>query len=183
MRQSERRDSFRIDDKIYLYILNDGIEERRAVDEKIGAHLETLRELNQLSNPLLAEIRKSHPDIAQYLTLIDKKINSLTRIVSMDQAGGDIEPNMWVNISASGISFNSYTAYCQERVLSLRMVLFPACATIGCKARVVYSRAEREGVRVALQFIDLDVSERELLIRYMIEKQSEQLHRRERGEA
>lgn len=175
MKQVERRDAFRIDDKIYLHIITDGIEEKRVVDEKLSTHLTTLRELNFQSNHLLAGIRKNHPDISQYLALLDKKINILTRIVSMEQVGSDIEPNILVNISSSGLSFNSDTAYSKGRVLSLHMVLFPAYVNISCRARVIYCQAEGEGVRVALDFIDLDSSEREMLIRYMIEKQSEQL--------
>lgn len=177
--QTERRDAFRIDDKIYLQIITDGIEAKN-IDNKIGAHLATLRELNYQSNHILAAIRKNHPDISQYLALLDRKFNILTRIVSMGQLGDEMEPNMKVNISSSGLSFKSDVAYSKGRVLSLHMVLFPAYVTVNCQARVIYCQTEGEMVRIALDFIDLDASTRELLIRYMIEKQSEQL-RTERG--
>ena len=173
--QNERRDAFRIEDQIYLQIITDGIEEKNVVDEKLRSDLATLRELNFQSNHILAGIRKSHPDISQYLALLDRKLNILTRIVSMQQAGAEVEPNTWVNMSSSGLSFQSDVAYSKGRILSLQMVLFPAYTAINCQARVVYCRAEGEMMRIALDFIDLDTSERELLIRYMIEKQSEQL--------
>ncbi len=182
-RQSERRDAFRIDDKIYLHIATDGIEESEIVDEKLNAHLATLRELNYQSNHILATIRKNYPDISQYLALLDRKLNILTRIVSMEQVGADVEPNITVNISSSGLRFESDVAYSKGRILSIHVVLFPAYVTISCQARVVYCRTEGDVMRIALDFIDLDASERELLIRYMIEKQSEQLRaERARGE-
>ncbi|MDH3355200.1 MAG: hypothetical protein OEL79_08315, partial [Chromatiales bacterium] len=65
--QSERRDAFRIDDQIYLDIVADGVEKKGLVDEKLSTHLSTLRELNFQSNHLLATIRKSNPEFAQYL--------------------------------------------------------------------------------------------------------------------
>lgn len=179
--QTERRDAFRIDDRIYLQIITDGMEDMD-IDDKTGAHLATLRELNYQSNHILAAIRKNHPDISQYLSLLDRKLNILTRIVSMERLGAEVEPNVRVNISSSGLSFNSDEAYSKGRVLSLHMVLFPTYVTINCQARVIYCQAEGEMVRIALDFIDLDASTRELLIRYMIEKQSEQLRvERERG--
>ena len=180
-RQSERRDAFRIDDKIYLQIITDGVDEK-GTDDKAGADLAALRELNYQSNHILAAIRKDHPDISQYLALLDKKINILTRIVSIEQLGAEIEPNMVVNISSSGLSFRSDTAYSQGRILSLHMILFPTCVPIHCQARVIYCRAEGEMVRIALDFIDLGRAEREQLIRYMIERQSEQLRTEHEGE-
>ncbi|MCW8826125.1 MAG: PilZ domain-containing protein [Gammaproteobacteria bacterium] len=173
--QRERRDAFRIDVKIYLHIITDDGEEKAVVDEKLSSHLTTLRDLNYQSNHLLAGIRKNHPDISQFLALLDKKINILTRIVSMEQIGIDVEPNMRVNMSSSGLAFSSDVAYSPGRILSIHMVLFPAYVTVTCQAKVVYCRAEGSRLRIALDFVDLDASERELLIRYMIEKQSEQL--------
>jgi len=176
--QGERRDAFRIDDRIYLKVVTDGLDDKSVVDEKLSSHLSTLRELNYQSNHILAGIRKNHPDISQYLALLDKKINILTRIVSMEQVGADVEPNMKVNISSSGLSFKSDVAYSEGRVLSIHMVLFPNYVTITCQAKVVYCQMEGDGLRIALDFIDLDAAEMELLIRYMIEKQSEQLRSR-----
>lgn len=173
--QSERRDAFRIDDRIYLKIVTDAVDEESAANEKLRSHLATLRELNYQSNYILAGIRKNHPDLGQYLALLDRKINILTRIVSMEQVGIDVEPNMQVNMSSSGLSFKSDVAYSRGRVLSIHMVLFPNYVTITCQARVVYCEVEGSGLRVALDFIDLDAAEMDLLIRYMIEKQSEQL--------
>ncbi|MDH3355667.1 MAG: PilZ domain-containing protein, partial [Chromatiales bacterium] len=160
---------------IYLDIVADGVEKKGLVDEKLSTHLSTLRELNFQSNHLLATIRKSNPEFAQYLALLDKKINIMTRIVSMENIGADVEPNMKVNISSSGLAFKSDTTYSKGRILSVYMVLFPNYIVISCQVKVVYCQVEGDRLRVAVEFLDLDPSARELLIRHLIEKQSEQL--------
>lgn len=179
----ERRQAFRIEDHIHLHLSSQGEkgDDSGSLNfggEKMLQDLTILRELGFQSHHLLAGIRKFHPEIAQYLALIDKKINLLTRSLSAVSLGDDIQPNCEVSLSVSGLSFNSQRTYKPQDSLALKMIFFPETVFIECWAHVVYSMREQGGgYQIALEFDELGDDDHELLLRHMIERQSEQIRK------
>ncbi|QEP44056.1 PilZ domain-containing protein [Ectothiorhodospiraceae bacterium BW-2] len=185
MAEDDRRRSFRIDDNIYLRLTSlTKAEKERESQGQVEKELKNLREFCFQSNHMLAQIRKSNPDIAQYLAIIDKKINILTRIVSAEQFTQPMEPNHQVNISSTGLSLRM--AKCSVKPgsqLSAYMLFFPSYLTIECVAEVVYCRPENKRFRMGIEFIDLDETAQEQLMRHLIERQSEQIRQQRNRDA
>lgn len=184
----ERRRAFRVDDEVHL--------EFRALqesdqEEAVDATLQTcralmqLRELSAQSGHLLAAIRKNHGDIAQYLSLLDKKIEAVAQLAGNSSFGGEMQPNTRVNISAGGIAFATQQPFPVGQRLGMRIVLFPSLLCIQPQGKVVYAR-ERPQARashrylIGVEFEPLPEQEQDMLIRHLLEKQSAQ-RRREKG--
>lgn len=188
--ERERRRSFRVDDDVHMVfrvIKEDSELHQHGEDQTVQTcrALMQLRELGSQSGHILANIRKQHSDIAQYLTLLDKKIEAVAQIAGAMSMGGDMAPNTRVNISVGGLAFSQDSPLVTGQRLAMRIVLFPSHLCIQPKGRVVYSREQPQADRqhrhrIGVEFEPLSEQEQDQLIRHLLEKQSAQ-RRRERG--
>ncbi len=187
MASQERRHAFRIDDQVHMSLSflddNKGTEaqlELSDVAKMAQQGLSTLRELNYQSGHILAGLRKTQPEVSQYLSLLDRKINILTHLAASAHYGIGVEPNSWVNLSARGMAFDVVPdTYRVGEQLMLQLMLFPSYVLLDSGVRVVSIReSAKEGkVRVAVEFDGMSEQQREVLLRHITERQSEQLRR------
>jgi c-di-GMP-binding flagellar brake protein YcgR len=188
---AERRRGFRIEDAVYLdYRVVAAEEQEIATDEAdrwICSGLMQLRELSQQAGHVLANIRKYHSEVAQYLALLDKKIDTLAQMTAAVGLGSEVRPSTRVNISAGGLAFAQPQPLELDTRLALKLVLFPSHLCLQLKARVVYCHRADEGGEVAsywtgIEFDPLPEAEQDALIRHLLEKQSAQRRREREGE-
>ncbi len=174
----DRRRSFRLDDQVHFsYKLLKEDEEGSGEISPIAQ----LRELSQQGSHILASIRKSEPEIAQYLALLDKKIEIIAQMEEKKRLGDETKPNLRINLSQHGLSFRQKKPLAEGARLQVKMIFFPSLLSIECVGRVVYCNAqEGSSYKVGVEFTNIDERQQEALIRYMIEKQSALL-RKERG--
>lgn len=184
----ERRSSFRVDDAVHLEfrLISEENGENTGDDESMQTcrALMQLREISSQSGHILANIRKQYSDIAQYLTLLDKKIDAIAQIAGAVSMGGELKANTKVNISTGGIAFAHPDQLSNGQRLIMRLVLFPSHLCIQPKGRVVYCRERPQAsadrrYRIGIEFEPLTETENDQLIRHLLEKQSAQ-RRKER---
>lgn len=177
--------SFHIDDEIYLDYQPVEPDELapawRHETSHICEELIHLREISVQSGHILANIRKHHPDIGNYLALLDKKIEVLSQLAGAIALGGEIKPTHRVCLSAEGLAFNSNEPVDTTTPLRLKVVLFPSHLCLHLQSTVSSCEKAEDGYRIGVKFEGLGETEQEALIRHLLEKQSAQL-RRERGE-
>ena len=182
----ERRRYFRIRDEIYLEVGEISQEEYRRVqkeppherdDEPCDLILQ-LRALTSQGGMILAGIRKSHPEIAQYLAVHDKKIDLVARAIVGKQMEGTLVPNARVHLSAGGLAFHSETPKSADTPLLIRMVFFPSHLCVQAYGEVVHcERDETEPAkpfRVGVEFTILSEVARDALVRHTLERQAEE---------
>lgn len=177
---SERRQGFRIDDELYLEIVT---EEEHAHGEewRICHELQTLRELSHQSGHILAAIRKREPEMGSYLELLERQIESLARMVGEQSLGKRFRPNQRASLSASGIGFSSETGFSVGDSLRLRLILFPDYLEIKSSAEVRHVKphhSEPSRYWIGCQFNNLPRRTEEILIRHLLERQSEAIRDR-----
>lgn len=184
----ERRRFFRIDDEIYLEYRPLSEEEyQQRLQQPPGARQDSstlalqLHGLTSQSSSLLAQIRKRDPEVGQYLTIIDRKLELLARALLGSQLGHINGPNHKVNLSGNGIAFFSTEQLTPDSKLELRLMLFPDHTVINCVGRVVHCTAARDEApqpyRVGVEFTHLAEMARDALVRHTLELQSARLRR------
>jgi len=185
---SERRQSFRIEDEVYLDYqpLPEDAAPGSSSDSEIAGvcrGLMQLRELNIQTGHALATIRKHNSEVAHYLSILDKKIETLAQMTGALGMGRDIQPTTRTNIGSGGMAFAADEALHKGQRLALKLVLFPSHLCLQLTARVVYCQANNgEGKYwTGLEFDPLPEHEHDALIRHLLEKQSAQL-RQERDQ-
>ncbi|MCK5889646.1 MAG: PilZ domain-containing protein [Methylococcales bacterium] len=182
----DRRRFFRIDDEINLHY--------KSVDEK------TVNESNQVvtdmlnncslvtaldilgqdAQTIMKRVEKSSPDIAEYLQIMDAKISLIAKEAMKQEHGIADDKICNVNISASGIAFESNQQATSGDFLEIKLLL-PSCFTvIVTYGKVVYCRNNRENEEampflIGIHYINLNEHDREILVKYIVKRQMQQI--------
>ena len=140
----DRRGFFRIDDEVnlsYKKIDEKQLHEPHHISDNIlnSCSLSTaLETVSQESAMLLHRLDKILPEVADYLRLIDTKIDLLAQAITMQ--GFQVKENNTrkVNISATGIAFNCEEALKDGDYLEIKILLTSCMRVIVTYGRVVY---------------------------------------------
>ncbi|MES9931372.1 MAG: PilZ domain-containing protein [Candidatus Sedimenticola sp. PURPLELP] len=192
----ERRRFFRIDDSVnlsYTSISPDQLSERmKRLDNDLDTDftiMSNLAAVTQQMAGVLHKVEADYPDVANYLKALNKKIDILGRAFLVQNTDLSENPANPVNISASGMAFNTTEQLEPGTQLELKLLLMPSFTGILTMAEVVSCREmdEAEGdyrYDLRVNFTHLRDADRDVLIRHVIRLQTEELRRqREEREA
>ena len=182
----ERRRFFRIDDAINLYYKvvdeQDVIAASKMSDDVLSncSLVTALDMLNQESRMLMFRVEKNEPEIAEYLKIMDSKINLLAQAV-MRQGNDFSESNMFnTNISASGLAIEIEHSIGVGEYLEIKLLLTSCIAVILVYGRVVYCKENNQKnasmpYQVGIDYINLNDQDREVLIKHIVKRQMQQI--------
>ena len=183
----ELREYFRIADELALYYRPlkdeevDGLLERmrsRLVDRFTAASsfAATTRQMAHL----IHKVQTESPELARCLQAIDQKLNMIAQLFVSEQMALDDQPTREVSLSAGGVAFRAQHELSTGSLLELRMVLFPSMIGILTISRVIHCERMDDGNsqfpwQVAVEYEHLRETDRELLVRHIMAKETEQL--------
>ncbi len=188
----DRRGFFRIDDEVNLFykkIEEKLVTEPHHVSDNVltSCSLSTALEMvSQESAVLLHRLEKSLPDVADYLRMLESKIDLLAQAVMRQGFQFKENDTRNVNISATGIAFNCEEALKEGDFLEIKMLLVSSMAVIVTYGRVVYcKRSQANDNRfpyfIGVDFINMKDEDREMLIKYVVKKQLQQIRDKKQG--
>jgi len=183
----ERREYFRIADEIAL-------DYRLLKDEEVDGLLERMRSrlvdrftaassfaatTRQMAH-LIHKVQTESPELARCLQAIDQKLNMIAQLFVSEQMALDDQPTREVSLSAGGLAFRAQHELRTGSLLELRMVLFPSMVGILTISRVIHCERMDDGNskfpwQVAVEYEHLRETDRELLVRHIMSKETEQL--------
>jgi len=182
----DRRGFFRIDDEVNLFY--------KKIDEKLvnephhisnnilnSCSLSTALDMVSEEAALLGRrIEKNLPDVADYLRIIDTKINLLAQAIMMQGLQFKENDTRNVNISATGIAFNCEETLKEDDYLEIKMLLVSSMAVIVTYGRVVYCKRNQLNDSqfpnfIGVDFVNMKDDDREMLIKYVVKKQLQQI--------
>lgn len=181
----ERRRFFRIEDDICLEV-SIVTEQEYTNAPQLLANIKqsafslsaSFATINHDHLPMMNSIRSSYPEIAQYLDLMNRKMDSLSQYL-LDEALPCPDKNkVKVNISASGLAFESSQTYRLNQPLKLRLVLLPEKIGIEVFGRVVNTQVipgTDNKTQLSVDFEYLRNEDQELLIKHNLNKQMQEL--------
>jgi hypothetical protein len=172
----ERRQHFRIDDRIYFdyRILSPGefCSDMAITNQLLGESGKKFMEAaqyfqnidNELAN-LTTEIARGEPGLAHYLNLLNSKIDYLSRQVLMT---GNVELRK-VNISLGGMAFKTPEQVKENSHVKIVLYTKPKMTPIVVDARVVYSQFQGEAhYRTSVAFNGLTHDQEQLLSQHIL---------------
>lgn len=138
---NERRRYFRVDDILFLHYSIEGEDgEHGARVEGTHPHLTNTRLLTDLDDELIHSIRRvwqDHPDVAQALGLLNRKLSVITRTMEALHADAPDYEEAQVNLSGSGIAFATDRKMDAGTRLALRIALKPSGEQVNLTGAVV----------------------------------------------
>ncbi|KFE53557.1 PilZ domain-containing protein [Pseudomonas syringae] len=175
--EEERREYYRIEDSVALEInlLSESDLTGHAAMRETSALFELLSELhvNEFeSQHLLRQVDDRDRIVSDLLRSLSKRIDLLGQVVAQTALGklGAPQP---VIISEGGVQFNSAQSYPLDAQLSIKMVLMPQASALMLHAKVIHCDALAGGqFEVGTEFINLPDSQRQLLARYILQRQA-----------
>jgi len=183
----ERREYFRIDDEVALdYRLISEAEAER-LREKIQSRLvdrfTAASSFTATSRQMTHVIHKVHnqsPELARCLQMIDQKLNMIAQLFVSEEINLHEQPTREVNLSAGGIAFRVQQKIKIDKLLELRMVLFPSLVGVLTVSRVTQCERVDDGNlkfpwQIVVVYEHLRETDRELLVRHIMSKETQQL--------
>lgn len=188
--RNERRSYFRLDDVLMLHYRvitadDDGAGPLRPASRGTAPQVSTSGILAQIEREFGESLRRlwqSQPETAQALGLLNRKLSVIAR--SFDAVPDPLPAyeEARVNISGSGIAFETQEALASGTPLHLQLMLLPSQEELQLTGRVVRCDAlppQEDGERWLLR-VDFDESpdEQERLVQHIIQLQSIRLSAR-----
>lgn len=183
----DRRRYFRIHDKVSLkYRVVQGIDIETEL-KRTEHEQNNLAELKNAFNCITAKImtkmdrvEEASPLVAEILGLFDKKISLLeSMVMHNDDTNDSITKTQHVNLSASGISFESNTPINEDANLKMELVLFPEYQFIPVYARVIDCRKIMDDnlyrFNIAVDFVGISESDQEIIMQHVLSSQAKLL--------
>ncbi|GAA6130437.1 PilZ domain-containing protein [Halopseudomonas sabulinigri] len=174
----DKREFFRIQDQMALDVKPiDGPD--ADLGSQHGPLFDLLTDMHMLdyeSQHLLRQISERDRALAQYLKIINKRIDLLGKTLAIELSGDFGEP-IEVTISEGGMSFESDTAYPKDAWLAVRLILLPAPLGLAIPGRVVRCDPTDTANRwtLGINFDVLTDAQRQLLARHILQKQAQDI--------
>ena len=176
--EEDRREYYRIEDTIALEI--------RPLSASEAAGQEVLQDASPLFNllselhlsefesqHLLRQINERDRNIAAFLKSQNKRIDLLSQVIAITVLGQIGEPQP-VIISEGGIDFQHPSPLAIGARLSVKLVLMPQALGLLLRARVTHCDRKGDGYDIGTEFEHLTDAQRQLLARYILQKQAQE---------
>ncbi len=185
----ERRSFFRIEDYLNISfhpVTREVLQERvQRLEQGVDTHftvVSSLAAISQQTATVLHKIRMESPDVATYLEALDRKIELLGRTLLSTESNLAEQHAYPVNLSASGMAFESHDAVESGTMLELKLLLYPSLAGILAYGEVISCEAVEHAESgfshcIRVNFSHIRESDRDLLIRHVIQRQTNQLRK------
>ncbi|MGE8100423.1 PilZ domain-containing protein [Pseudomonas fluorescens] len=175
--EEDRREYYRIEDTIALEI--------RPLSALEAAGQEVLQDASPLFNllselhlsefesqHLLRQISERDRNTANYLKVMNKRIDLLSQVVAQTVLGKFGEPQPVV-LSEGGIEFEHHLAYPAGSHVAIKLLLMPQALGLLLRAKVTHCEPESFGTfEIGTEFEALTDAQRQLLARYILQRQA-----------
>ena len=175
--EADRREYYRIEDMIALEITPlsalEAASSEVLQDESPLFNLLSELHLSEFeSQHLLRQISERDRTLSSYLKTLNKRVELLSQIVAQTVLGqiGELQP---VQLSEGGIEFQHPHPCLPDSHLAIKLVLMPQALGLLLRARVIDCQAQDAGYRVNTEFESLTDTQRQLLARYILQKQAQ----------
>jgi hypothetical protein len=194
MAGKDRRNFFRIDDTVRMSIRRVPREELQSrldrLEHDLAGNFTVLSSLSAITAQMAAGLRRIEnrdPDLAAYLRAIDQKIEVIGRAFIATEPELVAQAAAPVNLSAGGMCAGIEEHYEPGTDIEIRMLLFPSFTGLMIYGTVVEcdpagdedSSAGYQHI-ARIEFSHIREQDRELLIRHLLRRQSDQMRDRQK---
>ncbi|MBY8972521.1 PilZ domain-containing protein [Pseudomonas sp. P867] len=176
--EEERREYYRIDDMIALQISTlsgpDAASKEVLLDDSPLFNLLSELHLSEFeAQHLLRQISEKDRSLAAFLKVQNKRLDLLSQVMARGLLA-EVGAPQPVILSEGGIDFRHPTPLAPDTHLAVKLVLMPQALGLLLRARVTHCDPRGEGFEVGTEFESMTDAQRQLLARYILQKQAQE---------
>ncbi len=182
----DRRRFFRIDDEIRLFykkILANQLQENNASGMNAFGNCSLATALDMMTQESLVSLHRlerNDPDVAEYLKVLNNKIDLVARALLMQKMELSEQKTRNVNMSASGIAFDCEELIQPGECLEIKMLLASSMAVIITYGKVIRCEKNADMNKeypyiVGVDYYRMPEQDREVLIKHVVKRQIQQI--------
>ena len=186
IKADDRREYFRINDQVALkFRVVERSEVDSAIEKREDGHVDVNVMASSFANTNLdmkhaiEKCRRDLPDVATYLDGLNAKVDLLIRLLVASGSELPDHPTDDVNLSASGLSVKVTKEVAEGSFLEIKLLFFPSFLYVVTFGHAVRCSASDEVAgfpyELAVEFSHLEDSDKELLIRHILQRESAML--------
>lgn len=158
-----RREFCRVDAYLPLECRLVAAEERSLVKSRIS---------DDVLLPDFTLLPPSDDPLMQTLSLLDKKLDAILHLLSLQCTGFHALPFKYVSLSGNGLRFSSQTAYACGDVVEVKLILgLSKSVALYLYGEVIRVERQTDGHSITTRFLATDDSLRDLIVRYVFEQE------------
>ncbi|MFV1874003.1 MAG: PilZ domain-containing protein [Oleiphilus sp.] len=172
-----RRQYFRVVDRVSIEIAK--IEEQQLAAEQF----ELLPEFGLISEFQLLDVESKHllraltdkdKNLGQYLKILNKKLDALARVISLNHQVIPKDSIQEVNLSEGGISLSSQQALNRKDKVAIKLILLPNYSGLVIEGKVLSCQKQGDQYSLHIEFLDITEAHQQLIARHIMRIQSQQ---------
>lgn len=172
-----RRQYFRIVDRVSIELskleANQQLVDKFSLNPEFGLMSE-FQLLDVESKHLLRALSDKDKNLGQFLKLMNKKLDSLARVIALNHQAIPPESMFEVNLSEGGISYIQKREFARNDRLAIKLVLFPAYSGLLLEGKVLCCHKTDDGFNLHIEFLDIPEVHQQLIARHIMRLQSQQ---------
>jgi len=176
---ANRRQYFRIEDKASVEIAVLPKDHSAAEFFDLNPEFGLISEFQLLdieSKHLLRSITDKDKNLGQFLKVLNKKVDSLSRIIASNHQAMPKESIKDINLSEGGLAIHSKDAYESGQMLAIKLVLFPSYSGLLLEGKVLSYSEQNSPYELNIMFSDISEAHQQLIARHIMRIQSQQMH-------
>jgi len=176
---ANRRQYFRIEDKASVEIATLPKDHSAAEFFDLNPEFGLISEFQLLdieSKHLLRSITDKDKNLGQFLKVLNKKVDSLSRIVASSHQTMPKDSIQNINLSEGGLAMHSKETYETGQTLAIKIILFPSYSGLLLEGKVLSYSNKNAPYELNIMFSDISEAHQQLIARHIMRIQSQQMH-------
>jgi c-di-GMP-binding flagellar brake protein YcgR len=173
---ANRRQFFRIEDKAAVEISARNPDQSAAECFELSPEFGLISEFQLLdveSKHLLRTLTDKDKNLGQFLKVMNKKLDSLSRVLALNkhQISGDSVQE--VNLSEGGLALKSNREYSKGQTVAIKLTLLPSYSGLILEGEVLSCRNDNAPYEIHIAFTNISEAHQQLIARHIMRIQTQ----------
>ncbi len=173
---ANRRQYFRVEDKASIEVIARETKQTAAECFELSPEFSLISEFQLLdveSKHLLRTLTDKDKNLGQFLKVMNKKLDSLSRVIALNNQQSSSDTIQSINLSEGGLAFNTHSEYGEGQAVAIKLVLLPSYSGLILEGEVLSCKANNASFEIHIAFSNISEAHQQLIARHIMRVQSQ----------
>ncbi|KZY41361.1 MULTISPECIES: PilZ domain-containing protein [unclassified Oleiphilus] len=173
---ANRRQYFRVENKASVDIVPRADNQTAAECFELSPEFGLISEFQLLdveSKHLLRTLTDKDKNLGQFLKVMNKKLDALSRVLAMNNQQNSNDNIQTVNLSEGGLALKSESEYTKGQSVAIKLILLPSYSGLILEGDVLSCRGSQSPYEVHIAFTDISEAHQQLIARHIMRVQTQ----------